>query len=243
MRRGPARVSLESSANLSLHQRFSQVRAEQTMRTNMAAAPESVLLLAGSTSSFNLQACSVLQVGAPCASPAVATPPTGRASVWTRLGWRQLGYWTFRNKYGWRAGCRRAAFRRAGAHATTLHVCAVAGAFQSKAAGTALCVSRAGSSGRPARRRPAASATFRKVPPGGTPPGTARLFRRGGPRGRSRDVPTKTELDAELDSYMARSKTRLDAELDQYMSRSKSRLDAQLEEYMALAGQPLPWWD
>ncbi|XP_061650758.1 uncharacterized protein LOC133487728 isoform X2 [Phyllopteryx taeniolatus] len=213
MRRGPARVSLESSANVSLHQRFSQVRAEQTMRTNMAAAPKSVLLLVDSTSSFNLQACSVLQVGVPCASPAVATPPTGRASVWTRLGWRQLGYWTFRNKYGWRARCRRAAFRRAG------------------------------SSGRPARRRPAASATFRKVAPGGTPPGAARLFRRNGPRGRSRDVLTKTELDAELDSYMARSKTRLDAELDQYMSRSKSRLDAQLEEYMALAGQPLPWWD
>ncbi|KAK7886443.1 hypothetical protein WMY93_026064 [Mugilogobius chulae] len=50
-------------------------------------------------------------------------------------------------------------------------------------------------------------------------------------------VPSKKQLDAELDQYMSKTKSRLDADLERYMSLSKSRLDAQLDEYMAMAGQ------
>lgn len=52
-----------------------------------------------------------------------------------------------------------------------------------------------------------------------------------------KDVPTKKQLDAQLDEYMSLSKSRLDEQLDDYMSMSKSRLDAQLDEYMSMVGQ------
>lgn len=59
---------------------------------------------------------------------------------------------------------------------------------------------------------------------------------------RERHVPTKRQLDAQLDEYMSMSKSRLDKELDDYMSMSRSRLDAQLDDYMLMAGQmDLPW--
>lgn len=59
-------------------------------------------------------------------------------------------------------------------------------------------------------------------------------------------MPTKKQLDAQLDEYMSRSRSRLDAQLDEYMSTSKRRLDAQLDEYMLMAGQvegAEPLWD
>lgn len=63
-------------------------------------------------------------------------------------------------------------------------------------------------------------------------------------RGGSRKVvPTKKQLDAELDDYMSMSRSRLDKQLDDYMSTSRSRLDAELDEYMSMAGQPQPLWD
>lgn len=59
---------------------------------------------------------------------------------------------------------------------------------------------------------------------------------------RERPVPTKRQLDAQLDEYMSMSKSRLDKELDDYMSMSRSRLDAQLDDYMLMAGQmDLQW--
>lgn len=57
------------------------------------------------------------------------------------------------------------------------------------------------------------------------------------------DVPTKKQLDAQLDEYMSMSKSRLDKELDDYMSMSRSRLDAQLDEYMSMVGQTDLHWD
>ncbi|XP_037310896.1 uncharacterized protein LOC119198118 [Pungitius pungitius] len=54
-------------------------------------------------------------------------------------------------------------------------------------------------------------------------------------------IPTKRQLDAQLDEYMAKTKSRLDAQLDEYMSMTKSRLDAQLDEYMSMTGPAL--WD
>ncbi|KAM6995253.1 uncharacterized protein LKV04_007478 [Tautogolabrus adspersus] len=56
-------------------------------------------------------------------------------------------------------------------------------------------------------------------------------------------VPTRKQLDAELDDYMSLSKRRLDQQLDEYMSMTKSRLDAQLDEYMAMAGNTDLTWD
>ncbi len=62
--------------------------------------------------------------------------------------------------------------------------------------------------------------------------------------GQSKDaVPTKKQLDAQLDEYVSMSRSRLDKELDDYMSMSKRRLDAQLDEYMSLAGQTDLHWD
>ncbi|KAK9516005.1 hypothetical protein VZT92_025322 [Zoarces viviparus] len=61
-------------------------------------------------------------------------------------------------------------------------------------------------------------------------------------RGLSKDhVPTKQQLDAQLDEYMSTSRSRLDKQLDKYMSMSRSRLDKQLDEYMSMAGQT--HWD
>ncbi|XP_057690889.1 uncharacterized protein LOC130915120 isoform X2 [Corythoichthys intestinalis] len=57
---------------------------------------------------------------------------------------------------------------------------------------------------------------------------------------RRQDVPTKRQLDMQLDRYMSRSKSRLDAQLDDYMARSKKRLDADLDEYMSRAGCSSP---
>ncbi|KAE8289391.1 hypothetical protein D5F01_LYC13280 [Larimichthys crocea] len=58
-----------------------------------------------------------------------------------------------------------------------------------------------------------------------------------------RDVPTRKQLDAQLDRYMSTSKRRLDQQLDDYMSMSRSRLDAELDEYMSMAGQTHLDWD
>ncbi|XP_047196871.1 uncharacterized protein LOC118114359 [Hippoglossus stenolepis] len=50
------------------------------------------------------------------------------------------------------------------------------------------------------------------------------------------NVPTKRQLDAQLDEYMSMSRSRLDRQLDEYMSMSRSRLDRQLDEYMSMDG-------
>lgn len=56
-------------------------------------------------------------------------------------------------------------------------------------------------------------------------------------------VPTRKQLDAQLDDYMSVSKSRLDRELDEYMSLSRRRLDAQLDDYMSAAGRSHLHWD
>ncbi|XP_017259827.1 uncharacterized protein LOC108228733 [Kryptolebias marmoratus] len=52
-----------------------------------------------------------------------------------------------------------------------------------------------------------------------------------------KNVPTKKQLDAQLDEYMSLSRSRLDQDLDDYMSMSRRHLDAQLDDYMLMAGQ------
>ncbi|XP_035862428.1 chromatin target of PRMT1 protein-like isoform X2 [Sander lucioperca] len=145
-----------------------------------------------------------------------------RRSVWTRLGGplltrrlstgRLRGFWSFTNKYRWR--------RR----------------FTSTYRGRRNLHSRLGQ--RPLLRK----RNIQKLTAGST------NLQRGGAtasRGRGRGqskchVPTRKQLDAQLDEYMSMSKSRLDKQLDDYMSMSKSRLDAQLDEYMSMAGQT-PW--
>lgn len=62
-------------------------------------------------------------------------------------------------------------------------------------------------------------------------------------RGRKKaGVPSRKQLDAQLDEYMSTTRSRLDKDLDDYMSMSKSRLDADLDEYMSMAGQSDPCW-
>ncbi|XP_077431226.1 uncharacterized protein LOC144057483 isoform X2 [Vanacampus margaritifer] len=221
MRRKAARLRLESSSKLSLHQRFSRV---QTMRPHVGNVPESLLLLVAPSSSVDPQQrwCGVFQAGpARLSLVPVAPPPPQQASVWTRLGGGRVGFWTFRNKYGWRGHCR-AALRRAGASARPARRRPIGwGRFRRVARG----------------RVPRGGVPRGGVPRGGVPPSALPV------RGRSLNTPTKKELDVQLDDYMSKSKSRLDADLDEYMSRSKKRLDADLDEYMALAGQTLPWDD
>ncbi|KAF3692488.1 hypothetical protein EXN66_Car008164 [Channa argus] len=63
-------------------------------------------------------------------------------------------------------------------------------------------------------------------------------------RGQSRqDIPTKKQLDAQLDDYMSMSKSRLDEQLEDYMSKSRRRLDAELDDYMLMAGDLQLHWD
>lgn len=61
------------------------------------------------------------------------------------------------------------------------------------------------------------------------------ILRSAAARGRGRKnagVPSRKQLDAQLDEYMSTTKSRLDKDLDDYMSLSKRRLDAELDEYM-----------
>lgn len=56
-------------------------------------------------------------------------------------------------------------------------------------------------------------------------------------------VPSREQLDAQLEEYMSQSRSRLDKELDDYMAMSRSRLDAELDEYMSMAGHGDLQWD
>ncbi|XP_077384371.1 uncharacterized protein LOC144023000 isoform X2 [Festucalex cinctus] len=195
MRRIAARLRLKSSSNVSLHQRFSRGQSGQAMRPHVANIPESVLLLVRPSPSVNPQA------GPACFSLVpVAPPPPQRGSVWTRLGCRRVGFWNFRNKYGWRGRCR-AARRRARASARLAW-----------------------------RRRPlvrTGSGPFRRVARGQVAASALPVRGRSlkAPSKKELDAQlddymskSKRRLDADLDHYMARSKKRLDADLDEYMA-------------------------
>ncbi|CAK6982469.1 uncharacterized protein LOC121906387 [Scomber scombrus] len=141
-----------------------------------------------------------------------------RSSVWTRLGWRHMtlrpaarcSLWSFRKKYRWRGGFSSAHKRRG-------HL--LSGLSQ---------------------RRRLKRRTGRKLTAG-------RVNLKGGGvsacrgRGLSRKekVPTRKQLDAELDEYWSRSRRRLDQQLEDYMSQSRTRLDAELDEYMSMPGEAL----
>ncbi|KAM7421729.1 hypothetical protein PAMA_015734 [Pampus argenteus] len=143
-----------------------------------------------------------------------------RRSVWSRLGRRQLtrcyrGFWSFRNKYRRRVGFSSTYMRQ--------------GDLRSRLGQRQLWK-------RTNILKPTAGRQLHlNLQQGGV------TASRG--CGLSREkVPTKKQLDAQLDAYMSMSRSRLDEQLDDYMSMSRSRLDAELDEYMSMAGQaPLHW--
>ncbi|XP_071324815.1 uncharacterized protein [Trachinotus anak] len=218
---------LRSTSAVSLHERFSQVLVDQVTRSRMVAfdsilplqrrvsAPPSVVLLVKEPSSLlGLQAPDMSHTG---------KRRRRRRSVWERLGWQQVtrrlstsrprGFWSFTNKYRWRA--RVTSTRRRRGHLW----------------------SRLG------QRRLLTRTNIQKLTAGphlslNLPRGGATAWRRG-----KGDLPTKRQLDAQLDEYMSLSKSRLDKQLDDYMSMSRSRLDAQLDEYMSMAGETALQWD
>nr|XP_046256589.1 uncharacterized protein LOC124065341 [Scatophagus argus] len=225
---------LRSTSALSLNERFSQVLLEQVTRSRMVTfdpvllqqrnvcrpSPPVVLLVKGETPSLP-----VVQTRDSSSSVRLKRRPRRRRSVWTRLGWqratrrlsasRPRGFWSFRNKYRWRAGfaCRRPGHLR-------------------RRLGRRLLL---------ARRNVQKVTAGRTRLSGHLQRGGATAYRR---RGLSRaDAPTKKQLDAQLDDYMSMSKSRLDKELDDYMSMSRRCLDAQLDEYMSMAGQVDLKWD
>ncbi|XP_036930433.1 chromatin target of PRMT1 protein-like isoform X1 [Acanthopagrus latus] len=217
----PGPLYLRGSSTLSLNERFSQVAVDQLTQPRMVTfdpiqlqqrtgSTPLVLLLKGEASLLpDLQT----------RDPSVRMKQhVKRRSVWTRLGWQKVtrrrsasgprGFWSFRNKYRWRARFCSTCRRRG-------NLCSDLRQRRLLKNGTA---------GRTHLQRDGAAAS----------------------RGRVQikaDVPTKKQLDAQLDQYMSASRSRLDAQLDEYMSLSKSRLDAQLDEYMSMAGRTDLLWD
>ncbi|XP_037639638.1 uncharacterized protein LOC119496420 isoform X2 [Sebastes umbrosus] len=170
----PGRFYLRSTSAVSLHERFSQVVADQLTRSRMRTfdpvllhqrrrhgLPKVVLLVRrGRSSLLHLQTRD---------SSVGVRQHLRRGSVWTRLGWqrgtrrlpasRPRGFWSFMNKY---------------------------------------------------RRRRSSTPTYR---------GRTHLQRGGATAYRRKEhVPTKKQLDAQLDEYMSMSRSRLDKELDDYMA-------------------------
>ncbi|KAM3614797.1 uncharacterized protein V6R79_019127 [Siganus canaliculatus] len=144
-----------------------------------------------------------------------ASRPRGPRSTGSRsTGPRPRGFWSFRSKYSWGVSTYR---RRAN-----------------------LCYQL--NRGHLLKRR-----TLWNLSAGTTQLGVQQ--QRGGAsasRGRGLDqraVPTRRQLDAQLEDYMSLLRRRLDRELEDYMSLSRTRLDAQLDQYMSLAGETLLLWD
>ncbi|XP_067456324.1 chromatin target of PRMT1 protein-like [Thunnus thynnus] len=219
----PDSCFLRSTSAVSLNERFSQVLDQLTrsrtvtfdplqLQQRRASAPPPVVLLVKREPPSSL----ALQVKQRLA----------RRSVWTRLGWRRAtrrlaasgarrGFWSFRNKYRWRAALS-SAHRRQG------HLWR-----------------RLGQRRRPERRDVQTPTAGRQLHLDLRRGGAAAS------RGRGlsgAEAPTRKQLDAQLDEYMSTSRSRLDKQLEDYMSLSRSRLDAELDEYMSMAGQtPLHW--
>ncbi|XP_070767824.1 chromatin target of PRMT1 protein-like [Enoplosus armatus] len=218
---------LRSTSAVSLNERFSKVLVDQLTQARMVTFDPNllqqrracgtlpvVLLVKRETSSLlNLQTRD-------WSVRAKQRLRRRRSSVWTRLGWQQVtrrlsasrarGFWSFRNKFRWRARFT-SAYRRGDLR------------------------------GRLSQRRLLMRRNIQRMTAGQTQ--LSLHLQRGGVttsrgRGPSKDnIPTKKQLDAQLDEYMSLSKSRLDKQLDDYMSMSKSHLDAQLDEYMSMAGQ------
>ncbi|KAM4735860.1 uncharacterized protein FYW61_006231 isoform 1-T5 [Anableps anableps] len=209
---GPGSLYLRSTSTLSLNERFSQVLRSRPTRPNRP----------GIRTSEQPRSCrrrAALVQALPISQRMKLRLRRRRRSVWTRLGglqlwsWRLPGFWSFRNKYSWR-GRSSAPYRRRGNLSTRL-----------------------------GQRRLVETSDLRTPTAGGRR--LRHTLQRGGAiaiKGRGflpKTVPTKRQLDAQLDEYMSLSRSRLDQQLEDYMSMSRRRLDEELDEYMLMAGQSL----
>ncbi|CAL1611649.1 unnamed protein product [Knipowitschia caucasica] len=218
MEAGP--MYLEHNTSQSLHQRFSEVLLEQLTQRRF--------VFRGNKSSSM-----VLRLRNTPHSQLRQGPQLGhRASVWSRLGWKKRGFWNFRNKYRRRVSFSKGFSPAPGSNSAYRWInpalrC-LSPALRSR---LNLTLKRGALRGVLRHRR--------------TPLFKGKSFQvskwrgqassRG--RGQQKVVPSKKQLDLDLDWYMSKTKTRLDAQLDQYMSLSRSRLDAQLDQYMSMAGE------
>ncbi|KAJ0066426.1 hypothetical protein NL108_013030 [Boleophthalmus pectinirostris] len=222
MEKKPDLLYLEQKTTQSLHNRFSEVLLEQMTQRKV--------LFKGNKKLMFLRPQNIPR--------SQGTSPKG--SVWTRIGWKspwKRGVWNFRNKY--QHGIRFNPVHKTGFNSVPRS------RFSSAPRSRFLSVPKSQFSLGPK------TGTLRGVLRRRLQ-GRVRLFkaksvqsrRWAGPKGRSlqkKAVPSKKQLDAELDHYMSKTKSRLDADLDRYMSLSRNRLDAQLDEYMAMAGDGSLW--
>ncbi|KAK2845212.1 hypothetical protein Q5P01_011871 [Channa striata] len=230
---------LQSTSALSLNERFSQILLAQLSRSrvvtfesfglqhrHVTGTPPIVLLVKEESSSLlGLQDQDSVSETVPGISQRVKQRLRCRSSVWTRLGWRQVpcchsasktrGFWSFRKKYRWRA---RSTFARRKWGNLRIPLC------------------QRGHLEKANSRKLTAGHHLRHFPRGGV----AAFKGRGQTR---QDMPTKKQLDEQLEDYMSKSKSRLDKQLDDYMSKSQKRLDAELDEYMSMAGVSQLQWD
>ncbi|XP_077950384.1 chromatin target of PRMT1b isoform X1 [Gasterosteus aculeatus] len=222
-----------STSTVSLDERFSQVLVDQRSRSRSVTfdpvmlrqqegcVPPQTLLLVETQRSRSLR-----------------LPRSGRGNVWTRLGWHQgtsrpPGFWSFMNKYRWRTSfastCR-----------SEYLVVVFVAFFACSYTCTCASCSEPGNIHRRLRKRRLVRMTkihkmIRRthLQMGGVISSGRRCMSKG-------CIPTKQQLDAQLDEYMSMTKSRLDAQLDEYMSMTKSRLDAELDDYMSMTG-PTNW--
>ncbi|GAA6232421.1 uncharacterized protein LOC108884726 isoform X1 [Lates japonicus] len=197
----PDSLFLRSTSAVSLHDRFSQVLLDQFARSRTVTFDPFLPLQRGASAAQ--QVFLLVKQEPSLQGPGVS--PRGRLglrrrrrkrrSVWTRLGWQQTtcrprGFWSFTNKYRWRARftstCRRRGPLRSGLGQRRFRT------------------------------------NTQELTPGphlrlNLPRGVASA-RRGRGHQRKDVVPTKKQLDEQLDDYMSMSRSRLDAELDEYMS-------------------------
>ncbi|XP_030271563.1 chromatin target of PRMT1 protein-like isoform X2 [Sparus aurata] len=261
----PGPLYLRGSSTLSLNERFSQVLVDQlTQPRTVTFDPVQLQRRTGSTPLvLLLKGEASLLPDLQTRDPSVRMKQrVKRRSVWTRLGWQKVtrrrsasgprGFWSFRNKYRWRARFCSTCSRRG-------NLCSDLGQqrlLKNRTAGRGNLCSDLGQQrllkNRTAGRGNLCSDLGQQCLLKNRTAGRTQLgvhLQRGGAaasRGRVRskaDVPTKKQLDAQLDQYMSASRSRLDRQLDDYMSLSKSRLDAQLDEYMSMAGQTDLLWD
>ncbi|XP_072317271.1 uncharacterized protein [Eucyclogobius newberryi] len=166
-----------------------------------------------------------------------------RSSVWTRIGWKnswKLGVWNFRNKYRRVARFNPAPRSRFGPAPRSMFNPAPRSRLSPALSPRVIFPPKSQFSFSP-KWGALRGVLRRRMRLGQARPfkGKSVQSRLGvATMGRGLEkkwVPSKKQLDAELDEYMSKTKSRLDEQLDQYMSLSRSRLDAELDEYMAMA--------
>ncbi|XP_035991521.1 uncharacterized protein LOC118562728 isoform X1 [Fundulus heteroclitus] len=225
---------LRSSSTVSLNERFSQVLRNQLTR------PDGPIVMSRGT--LPLQPGSRRRRGLLPQRMKLRLGSRRRRSIWTRLGGPLLsrhrcrfpGFWSFRRKYSWRARSS-APYRSLRLWLCLLDpTCVLLCWFSTGRGNLHLCLGRCRlvRTGNPQTPTAGARRWSHTAPRGGATSVKGRGFL-------SSVVPTKQQLDAQLDEYMSLSRRRLDQQLEDYMSMSRRRLDEELDEYMLRAGQSL----